>query len=84
MRGLSVLYVIVVKVRIAELLEKRGKSQYWLAKETGLTPLTISKLVKGKTSGIEFATLEMICQALNCQPNDILQVETEKAKKNRS
>jgi len=72
-----------MKVRIAELLEKRGKTQYWLAKETGLTPLTISKLVKGKTSGIEFATPEVICKALSCQPNDVLQVGGEKTKKEK-
>jgi putative transcriptional regulator len=74
----------VIKVRIAELLEKRGRTQYWLAKETGLTPLTISKLVKGKTSGIEFATLNQICEVLSCQTSDVLAyTAAEKNKKEK-
>jgi putative transcriptional regulator len=73
----------VLTVRIDELLKKRGKSRYWLAKITELTPLTISKLAKGKTSGIEFATLEVICRALECQPNDVLQLSEEKGKKEK-
>jgi len=52
-----------------------------LAQETGLSPLTISKLVKGKTTSIGFATLELICEALNCQPNDMLQIEKTKKEK---
>jgi len=75
----------VIKVRIAELLEKRGKTQYWLAKETKITPLTISKLLKGKTKGIDFATLDRICEALNCQPNDVItHVTGHKVKKENS
>jgi putative transcriptional regulator len=74
----------VIKVLIAELLEKRGRTQYWLAKETKLTPLTVSKLVKGKTKGIDFATLDRICEALNCQPNDVVKhVSADKVKKEK-
>ena len=73
----------VVTVQIDALLKKRGKTRYWLAKETKLTPLTIAKLAKGSTNGIGFATLERICQALNCQPNDLLNVSAEKPKKDK-
>ena len=38
----------------------------------GYTQGALSKLVKGQTTGIEFATLDHICEALNCQPNDIM------------
>jgi putative transcriptional regulator len=68
----------VIRVRLAELLQEQEKSQYWLANETGLSPLTISKLVKGKTNGIGFTTLELICEALKCEPNDLLQIEKTK------
>ena len=71
----------MIKVRIDEILERKGKSQYWLANETGLSPLTISKLVKRKTRSIGFATLELICEALNCQPSDVLQIEKTKKEK---
>lgn len=74
----------MIVVRLEELLRKRGKSRYWLAKETGLTPLTISRLFKGKTNGIDFTTLNAICEALSCQPSDVISyVEDEKSKKQK-
>jgi putative transcriptional regulator len=61
----------VIEVRLAELLKARGKSRYWLVKRTGLSPITISNLYKGKTQGIDFETLNVICRELGCQPSDI-------------
>jgi len=73
----------VLRVRIDEVLRQHGKSRYWLAKETKLTPLTISNLANGKTGGIEFATLSAICEALNCQPGELLiHLGSGKKKKN--
>jgi putative transcriptional regulator len=71
----------VIKVRIAELLKTSGKSRYWLAKHTGLTPLAISNLYKEKTQGIDFETLDVICRELGCQPGDILAYINEETKK---
>jgi putative transcriptional regulator len=74
----------VIEVRLEELLRKRGKSRYWLAKETNLTPLTISRLFKGKTNGIDFNTLNSICAALRCQPSDVIAyVEDEASAKQK-
>jgi putative transcriptional regulator len=71
----------VIRVRLAELLEEKGKSRYWLAKETGLTPLTITKLFRGETNGIDFPTLNVICAALKCQTNDVIVFENEEQNK---
>jgi putative transcriptional regulator len=71
----------VIKVRIAELLEAHGKSRYWLAKHTGMTPPAISNLFKGKTQRIDFETLNVICRELGCQPGDILIYSNEETKK---
>ena len=71
----------MITVRLDEMLRKRGRSRYWLAKETGLNPLTIAKLAKGKTSGIEFTTLGLICKALNCQPSEVLDLDANKKDK---
>jgi putative transcriptional regulator len=62
----------VIEVKLDELLQSRGRSRYWLAKETGLTPIAIANLCKGKTRGIDFATLNAICKALDCLANDVL------------
>jgi putative transcriptional regulator len=62
----------VIKVRLDELLEERGKSRYWLAQQTHMTQAALSLLGRGKTRRIHFSKLDVICEALNCQPGDVL------------
>lgn len=62
----------MIDIRIDQLLEKRGRSFYWLAKETGISHTTLWRLKKGKALGINFETLEKMCEALECQPGDVL------------
>ena len=57
---------MTVEVRVDELLEERGRSYYWLSKETGISHTTLWRLKKGKALGINFVTLEKICGALGC------------------
>lgn len=64
----------VIQTRIAELLQKRGKSLYWLAKETGVAYPTLWRLRDSKTESIAFRVLESICLALECTPGDVLVV----------
>src|SRR5690349_8282719 len=63
---------IMIEIRIDALLENRGRSFYWLAKETGISHTTLWRLKKGKALGINFETLEKMCDALQCQPGDVL------------
>jgi putative transcriptional regulator len=70
-----------ITVPIDDLLDKHGQSFYWLSKETGVSYTTLWRLKKGRSLGINFATLEKICCALQCQPGDVLQIETRKPKK---
>jgi putative transcriptional regulator len=62
----------MIENRINELLENRGRSFYWLAKETGISHTTLWRFKKGKALGINFDTLGKICQTLECQPGDLL------------
>ncbi|MEK6334979.1 MAG: helix-turn-helix domain-containing protein [Acidobacteriota bacterium] len=62
----------MIEVRVSDLLEKRGRTFYWLAKETGISHTTLWRLKKGKAYGVTLDTLDKICQALSCQPGDIL------------
>ena len=62
----------MIEIRIDELLGNRGRSFYWLAKETGISHTTLWRLKKGKALGINFETLEKVCAALQCQPGDVL------------
>jgi putative transcriptional regulator len=68
----------LIEIRVDGLLEERGRTFYWLAKETGISHSTLWRLKKGKSVGINFATLEQICRALSCQPGDVLRLVSEK------
>lgn len=62
-------------ILIDDILKKQNRSRYWLAKETNITYQNIMKICNNQTDSIKFSVLEKICNALNCLPNDILQVK---------
>jgi len=68
----------MIEIRVDEVLAEHGRTFYWLAKETGISHTTLWRLKKGKALGINFDTLEKLCQALKCQPGDVLTLGNEK------
>lgn len=68
----------VIQTRIVDLLRERGKSLYWLAKETGIAYPTLWRLRDSKTESIAFRVLEGICLALECNPGDVLVIVPDK------
>lgn len=62
----------MITILVDDLLQKQKRTFYWLAKETGISHTTLWRLKKGKALGINFETLEKICQALNCQPGNVI------------
>ena len=67
-----------MKIRIVQLLQRQGRTFYWLSKSTGISHTTLWRLKKGKALGINFDTLEKLCSALECQPGDVLALESAK------
>lgn len=63
----------MIEVRLKEFLEKRGRTRYWLAKESGINYDTLARIERAEhTNRIELRVLDEICKALDCQPGDIL------------
>ena len=63
----------MIEVRLKQLLEVRGRTRYWLAKETGLDYNTLARIERAESSNrIELRVLNEICRALQCQPGDLL------------
>lgn len=62
---------IIVNVDV--MMAKRKISSQDLAEKIGITPANLSILKTGKAKAIRFSTLEAICEALECQPGDILE-----------
>lgn len=57
--------------RLKEVLEKKGKSQYWLAQETGITNNSINAYVNGKVEP-SLTNLARIAEALNVPGKDLI------------
>lgn len=64
-----------ITIILNDTLNKMNKSQYWLAKETGIAASTINNLCNNKTTRIDFHTIELICDTLNCNLSDIFQIK---------
>jgi putative transcriptional regulator len=64
-----------VIVTLDVMLAKRKMKSKDLAEHVGITVQNLSLLKTGNVRGIRFATLAKICEALDCQPGDILRVE---------
>ncbi len=66
-----------VVVTLDRLLAERHMTLTQLADRVGLTLANLSVLKNGRAKAIRFSTLSAICQALECQPGDVLQVRGE-------
>ena len=73
----------MIEVCIDQLLKARGRTFYWLAKETGISHTTLWRLKKGKALGINFITLEKLCETLDCQPGDMFMFINQKRQRTR-
>ena len=65
-----------IAVKLDDLLHDRRMTLTELAERVDLTLANLSILKTGKARAIRFSTLEAICEALACQPGDILQYKT--------
>lgn len=65
-----------VRVHLDDLLHAQGMTLTELAERVGVTVVNLSVLKNGRARAVRFSTLTAICDALGCQPGDILTVES--------
>ena len=68
---------MAIVVRLDDILHDRRMTLTTLSERTGMTLANLSILKTGKARAIRFSTLNAICEALTCQPGDILRFEPE-------
>lgn len=68
----------MIIVNLDVMMAKRKISSNELAELIEITPANLSILKTGKAKAIRFSTLEKLCEALDCQPADILEYSPEK------
>ncbi len=73
-----------IVVNLDVMLARRKMRSKELAERIGITEQNVSLLKSGKVKGIRFDTLARICDALACQPGDILEYRLSDAQHDRS
>ena len=66
---------MAITVNLDVMMAKRKMSLNELSEKVGLTLANLTILKTGKAKAIRFSTLEAICEALDCQPGDLLVYE---------
>ncbi|MBC6458978.1 helix-turn-helix domain-containing protein [Actinomadura sp. HBU206391] len=65
-----------IEVHLDAVLEERGMTLTELSRQVGITIVNLSILKNGHAKAIRFSTLSALCQALDCQPGDLLSHHT--------
>ena len=68
---------MAIVLRLDRVMADRKISLNDLAAKVGIANVNLSKIKTGKVSAIRFSTLEAICEALDCQPGDILEYQKD-------
>lgn len=63
---------MAIVVDIDVMLARRGMGVGELAEKVGITPANLSVLKNGRAKAVRFTTLAALCEALDCQPGELL------------
>lgn len=67
----------IIKINLDLLLVQRKMTLTELSEEVGITMANLSILKRGKGRAIRFSTLVALCEALDCEPGDLLELDRE-------
>lgn len=61
----------MIKLNALNLLEKKGKTKYWLYKQMGMSYQNFNKMINNETKSIRYDNIETMCLLLECTPNEL-------------
>lgn len=64
---------MTIRLRIKEILEEKGKSNYWLSQQLGMCYRNYHNIVTNQTSSIRFDTMERLCEILEIHVSDLFE-----------
>ena len=67
----------MIKLDVLNLLEKNGKTKYWLYKQLGMSYQNFNKMVSIETKSIRYENIETLCLLLHCTPNELFVITEE-------
>lgn len=68
-----------IVVDIDVMLARRKMGVGTLADRIGISPANLAVLKNGRAKAVRFSTLQALCEALECQPGDLLRFEPDGA-----
>jgi putative transcriptional regulator len=73
----------VIILTLDEVLKKKGKTAYQVAKSTGLHQSVVSKLRRNEAKMIALDVLDRLCDELDCKPSDLIVHQSSKPGANK-
>lgn len=67
----------MIKLNVLSMLQKHGKTKYWLYKQLGMGYQNFNRMINNETKSIRYETLDAMCAIFDCTPNDLLLHEDE-------
>ena len=67
----------VIRLGVLRILEKQGRTKYWLYKQLGMSYQNFNRMVNNETKSIRYENIETMCLLLNCTPNDLFVITEE-------
>jgi len=69
--------LVMITIKLYELIWRHKIKGYVLAKETGISKATISKLVKGENIDVKLSTIDKLCNYFKCNIEDIIEFKPD-------
>ena len=61
----------MVELNVLPLLEKQGRTKYWLYRQLNMSYQNFSRMIRNETKSIRYENIEILCQVLECTPTDL-------------
>ena len=61
----------MLKLNVLALLEQKGRTKYWLYHQMDMSYQNFNNMVNNRTRSLRYENIEVLCQLLECTPNDL-------------
>jgi putative transcriptional regulator len=68
----------MVRLNVQALLDKKGKTRYWLYKQLGMSYQNFKNMIDNKTQSIRYDRIETLCLLLDCTPNELFEFDLDR------
>lgn len=68
----------MVHLNVQALLDKKGKTRYWLYKQLGMSYQNFKRMIDNETQSIRYERIETLCLLLECTPNELFEFDLER------